>query len=222
MSGASPKTIAAREAFNTAGNLEARAYDIAVPSVKKRGDFLRDALSQGEFGFLGEALNASRASVGDLAATQQRSALAETRGGARDAAGGGNFGAQQLDPIGYGAKLAESMYSSRINQALTNVEQMDKTLGFMTGVGQEAGSAGLQAFANQFAGMEHMQNYNSTYANVLGALNAGGALYGAGRQAGWFNTNRTQGQFGGVTQSGQPYVQYSGGVSPGSFSGGMA
>jgi hypothetical protein len=91
------------------------------------------------------------------------------------------------------------MFSSRINEAQGNVEQMDKLLGMTTGAAQQAGSASLAAESNAIGAIPFMRQYDPTYANIVGALNAGGVAYGAANQAGWFNQKPAgnAGSFGG-------------------------
>lgn len=181
--GGNPAADAAEQASGMSGALARRAYGIGIPALKRQKAILGDAASQGEFGYLRDAFGASRALMGDAAASGQAGEAQAARLHNHAAEGGGNFSAA-INPAGYGAKLANAMFSSRITEATGNVEQMDKTLGFQIGLGQDAGSASMQALGNQIGAIPYMKNYNSTYANVLGAMNAAGAIYG-GVQSGF-------------------------------------
>ena len=186
--GISDRTRAGQEAFSTSEALSRAAYNLAVPAIRRQGGILNTALDQGEPGYLRDAFASSRAILTDSAASGERADLTSARMGARQAAGGGNFAAQQMDPSNYGARIAQALYSSRVNESQANIEQMDKTLGFMTGQAQETGSGSLAAMSNQLGAIPYMRAYDPTYANVIAALNAGASVYGAGNQAGWFNS----------------------------------
>jgi len=196
------------EAVQTARqNMEA-AYGIAIPGVRRQQGVLQAALAQGEPGYQKAAFDVSRGILGDAAATQEQSAVAQARGLSRQAAGGGNLAAQQAFGQNYGSRLAQAMYSSRINEASANVEQMDKVLGFMTGASQQAGSGALSAMGAQIGAIPYLRQYDPTYANVVAALNAGGTLYGVGQQAGWFNTKSQ------IPTTGNTFASVSQGMSP--------
>ncbi len=187
MSGQSDQERAANEAIATSSRLSREGYGIGIPAIHRQQGLLQTALAQGEPEYLQEAFGRSRALQGDAAAASGLSEVAQARGIGAKAAGGGNLGAQQAMGQGYGQKLAQAMFSSRINEAQGNVEQMDKLLGMTTGAAQQAGSASLAAESNAMGAIPFMRQYDPTYATMVGALNAGGVAYGAANQAGLFN-----------------------------------
>lgn len=103
----------------------------------------------------------------------------------RGAVGGGNFSAS-ISPSDAGSKLAQALYGTRVQEATGKIEEQDKLMGMALGQTQQTGSAAMAATGTELQNIGFMQPYNTKYANVLGALNVAGSVYGSGKSAGWF------------------------------------
>ena len=68
--------------------------------------------------------------------------------------------------------------------------------GMGLGQAQQAGSGAISAMGSQLGAIPTMQQYNTSYANVLGALNLGASLYGGLNQAGVFGSSTGLGGLG--------------------------
>ena len=161
-----------------------RSYGLALPTLGREYGLIQGALSQGEPDYLKSAYAATRGSERESMAQGGIGRLGASQGQKRGALAAGNVGA--VSPQMLGGQMAEALYGSRVQEASGNLEQMNKLLGFGLGQSQQAGSAALGATGTELQNIQGMRNYNPTYANILGALNLGGSIYGAGSQAGLF------------------------------------
>ena len=158
-----------------------------MPALQKQYGLLQSAMNQGEPAYMKEAISGASTTAGEQAALSGQAQIGQMGLQSHRAALGGNLGASVGTPEGMGAKIAQAMYAPRLVEAQSNIEQMDKLMGMGIGQGQQAGSGALTALGNQLQAIGGMRPYNAGYANILGALNAAGTIYGAGNQAGWFN-----------------------------------
>ena len=102
--------------------------------------------------------------------------------------------APNLPPELLGSSMAKALYGPRVSEAAGSIDQTNKLLGASLGMAGQTGSGALAATGNELQNIGKMQPYNSNYAAILGALNLGGSLYGAGAfgqgnysGAGWAN-----------------------------------
>lgn len=186
--GKSPQTAAAQEAEQEQMRLAGLAYPLGFEAMK--GEQAGISAMQGMGGetpAMREAFGGSRAGLLDAASLGGRDALKRGLTEERGATQAGNVGATLASPSEMGTSIARALYGSRIAEASGAIEERDKMLGFSAGQSQTAGSGALGAFGNTLQNIPLMQNFNSTSANLLGALNLGTSLYGAGTQAGLFS-----------------------------------
>lgn len=87
-----------------------------------------------------------------------------------------------------GQALARQISGSGTHQAGSRISQTLNLYNMAAGSAGQAGNASLGFAGNQIQAMSMMPNYNQTYANILGGVNAIGAGYGALNKAGAFNT----------------------------------
>jgi len=176
----SPQQDAFIEAAATARTLKERSYGIALPALATEYGSLNQALAQGgEPGYVKDAYQAARGGTMEDSALRQKAALGASQRGRSGIVGGGNVGAT-ISPQALGSDMAQALYGTRVQEAAGNISQVNKLMGIGLGQTQQAGSGALAATENQLQNISGMQNYNSTYAGILGALNLGGSLYGAG------------------------------------------
>ena len=183
----SPQSGAIKQANLQTQRLANEGYGIAMPAIKEQYKDLNTAMqSGGEPGFVTDAYRSARGGVMEgTALSQQAQRGDQVRQGQR-ARAGGSFTAS-IGPDMAGSKLAQALYGSRVTQAAGKIEEQDKLMGMALGQASQTGSGAMQAMGTQLQNIGYMQPYNSTYANVLGALNAAGSVYGAGKQQGWFS-----------------------------------
>lgn len=127
----------------------------------------------GEPAYVGQAFGTQRAGLTDANALQARAAQAMQLRGA----------ATPLDPTQLGTKLAQSLTSSSLNQAGSQIEQTLNLYNMAAGSAGQAGNASLGAANNQLAAMNMAPGFNPTYAAVMGGLAGAGGIYGAYNQA---------------------------------------
>lgn len=165
------------------------AYGLAIPAEKARQGYLNEALSTGgEPDYMKSAFGEQRTGLIEGGIDQQRLATQQGRTASEGAALGGNLQAGTTAGMQLGSKMADALYGSRMNEALGGLDQTNKLYTSMIGQSVQTGDAAYGAAGSQLANIGNMANYNKTYANVVGALNVGGSIYGAGSQAGWFNS----------------------------------
>ncbi len=187
--GKSPQRIAIENAAAQTKELGNQAYGIALPTIGSEYSKLNQAMGEGgQPQFISDAYNQARGGILEGSALSQEAARKDQMGARRGAVGGGNFSAS-ISPSDAGARLAQALYGTRVQQASGAIEQQDKLMQMALGQSAQTGSGALQATGNELQNIGYMQPYNSTYANVLGALNTAGTVYGAGKQAGWFSPN---------------------------------
>lgn len=186
---ASDQSSAAGQAARTQGQLANEAYGVAIPALSQQYGFLRGSIAEGgEPGYVRDAYAAQRTGIteglGRQGQMQERQALASGKA----AALGGNLNAS-LTPQTMGAQIADQLYSSRLNEGMGRVEQLNKLLAMGLGQSTQAGNAAIGAGQAQLQGIAGMPAYNSTYAKILAGLNVAGSAYGgyqgymAGQQA---------------------------------------
>ncbi len=190
--GGSPSQQWAEEFEKQAIAREAQAYSIGIPALQNQYQAIGAMQGMGgEPLALQQAYGGARAGLADAAALASRDALQRQLQGNAPAAAGGNIGASLATPADMGTGIARALYGSRITEATGALEEQQKLFGEALGQAQTAGSGMTSAMGAQLGAIPTMQQYNTSYANVLGALNLGASLYGAGQQAGWFGGGNT-------------------------------
>lgn len=188
--GKSPQTTAAEQEQTQLERLASRAYPLGFEAIRGEQAGISTMMGVGgEPTALREAFGGSRAGLLDASVIGQDDALRRERAENRGAAQSGNLAATLGSPADAGTAIARALYGSRITEGMGAIEERDKLLGMSLGQSQTTGSGSLAAFGNELRNIPMMQNYNSSYANVLGALNLGASIYGAGSQAGWFSSS---------------------------------
>lgn len=158
-----------------------QAYGIALPALGTEYGALNQALqTAGEPGYIKSAYGAARGGAREDLALAGNEALKASYAKQRGTTQGG----ANLNPTLLGSQMAQALYGPRVQEAAGQLEQMNKLFGASIGQAQQTGSGALAATGNELANIGNMRNYNATYANVLGALNAGASIYGAYGQQG--------------------------------------
>jgi hypothetical protein len=195
--GSSDSQAASQSAFSDQARLSARGYGIAMPALATQAGSIQQALALGgEPGYVKDAFEASRAGEIDAGTNLQRGAIAQADRQAKGAVAGGNMGAA-LNPSAMGSGLADALFGSRVNQAASRLDETNKLYGLEAGQAAQTGSASIGAEGQAIGAIGGMRAYNPTYANILGALNAGGAVYGGFNQSNAnqaFMTNQAAGR----------------------------
>ena len=177
----SEQSGAATGASRAQSALAKQAYGVAIPAMKDQYSLLNAAMAQGgEPEFMRAAFDQQRTGVSEGMIDQQQGqarGVASQMGGA---AQGGNLMAA-LSPAmgGGGAQIAQQLYGSRVNEAMGQIEQMNKLRGMAMGQSVQAGSGSIAAGGAQLQGISGMPAYNQTLALALGAANLGMTGYGA-------------------------------------------
>lgn len=173
---------AATQAVRTQGNLAKYMYSLALPAMKDQFGYINQSLKEGgEPGYVRDAYELQRTAITDALSRQGQAARSGALAQSGQAVRGGNVTAG-LTPEGMGAKIADQVYASQLNQGLGKIEQMNKLMQLSMGQTVQAGSASIGAGQAQLQGIAGMNPYNSTYAGVLAAANLAGTGYGAYQQ----------------------------------------
>lgn len=195
--GGAPSQLAAQSAENQAMYRARQSYSVGMPGLAEQKSGI-DWMQQqgGEPRALQQAFGGARAGMLDAATLAGKDSLARTQQENRGASIGGNIGAGLATPSDMGSSIARAMYGSRLTEAMGSIEEQNKMMGMQLGQTQTSGSGALSALGSQLTAIPTMQNYNSSYANVLGALNLGASVYGGLNQAGAFAGNQPTGAAG--------------------------
>lgn len=168
-------------------NRSARAFSTGFPLLQKGMGMAQQAINLGgEPVYMGQAIEGATANAQDaafLTARQQEQGFAS---GARPLAAGGNLSAA-LSPESYGAKMAQIVANSGVSRQNARIGNLLDAAG--VGIGQASGAGQLQtqALGNQLGAISMRPTVDPTYANVLAAVNAAGAVYGGVQKAGWLS-----------------------------------
>ncbi len=168
-----------QQATSDTERLMGRAYGIAIPAMRTEYGAINQALALGgEPDYLKGAYAEERTGLLDRASSGEAADIAKMGRATEGATYGGNVGAS-LSPLAVGRSLADVLYGSRVNEAAGKVEEINKLYGLGVGQAAQAGSAAAGAESARAGYATMMPQYNSTYANILGALNLGSTIYGA-------------------------------------------
>ena len=164
------------------GEYAKRSYDVGFSSLRNQQALLAGA--QAEPGYVRDAFAAQRAGLQEGLIGQGQGEVQASLAAGQGALQGGNT-QNALSPDVMGAKMAQALYSSRVQEGLGGIEQANKILQMKMGQSVMAGNQAQGAAGNELRNISMLPNYNRTYANVLGAVNAAGAIYGGFNQGGW-------------------------------------
>ena len=179
MSQQSPGEKASNQAYKVASETAKTGYGIGIPGITSEiGGVTAGLQAGGEPSYLTSAWAGQRTGVAEALAGQDAASGAASAAGSKGAVLGGNVGAG-LVPPSYGAKLAQALTGSRVNEALGKLQETTSLMGLGLGAGATAGNAGLRAGGAQLNAISMMQPYNTGTANVLGGLSLAGGMYGA-------------------------------------------
>ena len=185
-----------------------KSYEVGFQGLDAQQRLLRTA--EAEPGYVRDAFTAQRAGITEGGVVQGGRDIQAQLAATQQAAQGGNT-TGNLAPDQMGAKMAQALYSSRLQEGIGKIEQANKLMGMRLGQSVQTGSAALGAAGNQLQNISLMPNYNPTYANVLGALNLAGTVYGGFANRPGAPSN--PGTLGGIPQTGPD----SGGVPYGAW-----
>lgn len=157
------------------------AYDVGFGGLRNQQNLLQSA--QAEPGYLKDAFGQQRAGLQEGILGQSTPGIQQQLAATQGAAQGGNTQGN-LSSDAMGARMAQALYSSRIQEGLGSIEQANKIMSMKMGLATNAGNEALGAAGNQLRNIALEPNYNRTYANVLGGINAAGAVYGGLNQGG--------------------------------------
>jgi len=179
MSQQSPGEGASADAYAAASQTAQAGYGIGIPALQGQISGINAGLAGGgEPSYLTGAWAGQRTGLADALAGQDAASSATSAAGSKAAVAGGNVGAG-LVPPSYGAKLAQALTGSRVNEAMGKLQETTSLMGMGLGASGTAGNAGLRAGGTQLSAISMMKPYNQGTANILGAASAAGGIYGA-------------------------------------------
>lgn len=189
-----------------------RAFNMGLPMFQRGLGMAQGAIAQGgEPAYLTRALDNAQANAQDATYLGDSSEAVAAIFGQKGTVAGGNTG-QALTPETLGAKMARLIAGSETSRVQGRIGQIMDAAGVGIGQAGAAGEIQTRALSNQLGAISLMPKQDPTYSAVLAAVNAGGAVYGAGKQAGWWGapnaqlqplgTQRTYLSFGGAAPSG--------------------
>lgn len=168
------------------------AFNMGLPLFQKGIGMAQSVINEGgEPAFLGRALDNAQANAKDATYLNDTAEQVAAIFGRKGAVAGGNTG-QALAPENLGAKLARLIAGSETSRAQARVGQMLDAAGVGIGQAGTAGELQTRALSNQLGAISLLPKSDPTYSAVLAAVNAGGAVYGAGQQAGWWGQPNAQ------------------------------
>ncbi len=180
----SPQSGSAANAARMNESMAKAGYDIGIPATQQRNALLTKGLAEGGMpDYMKAAFDVQRTGLQEGGANVAQQQRAQMLTAAEPAIAGGNQ-QQALSAGALGSKLADALYGSRVQQGLGGIDQMNKLMTMGLGGSAATGSQAIGAAGNDLRAIGMMQNYNPTYAAVLGGANLVGAGYGAYKQAG--------------------------------------
>ena len=195
----SAKSQASQNFVIGTGQAAKQAYDTGFSGLSAQQQLLRGAEAEPQY--LKDAFSVQRAGITEGGVVQGQRDMQAQLGATQQAAQGGNTSGN-LSPDQMGAKMAQALYSSRLQEGIGKIEQANKLMGMRLGQSQQTGSAAIGAAGNALQNISLMPNYNPTYANVLGALNLAGTVYGGFANRGPAQNAGLGGWGGGATGAG--------------------
>ena len=167
-----------QRALESAQNLQRQYTTTGLNSANTEKNSINQGLAGGESPLIASAFAAQRAGISDSAADQSRAARQTQAEGSKKALSGGNA-FSLFSPSDIGAKLANALYGSKFAEGQADLGQKMNLMNMAMGGAGTAGNAGMQAGQSQLGAIGFLPNYNTTYANVLGAAAGAGSVYGA-------------------------------------------
>ena len=177
----SDQSNASADATRVNQELASKAYGIGIPALQSQLGVINAGLAGGG-PQLGPAFEQQRVGLTQGATDKQSADYAASAGAGKAAAQGGNIGAS-VGPRDLGANLARSLTNSKLQEGMAGIEEHNNLLGMGLGAANQGTNTSLNAAGQQLNAIGMMPNYNTTYANILGAANAAYAGYGAYNQA---------------------------------------
>lgn len=185
----SPRNTAATNAAVQYQQLSKEGYGMGTPAIEARNAALMPAMRQAQLGYLPsymqDAFATQRAGMQEGVAAQERGAIQRQDAGAKSAVAGGNL-SSTMNPAQMGQVLADAMTGSRVQQGMATINQANSLMSMGMGGAGQAGNAAIGAAGNNLSAISMMAQNNPTYTGILGAVNAAGTIYGAGKQGGWW------------------------------------
>ena len=177
----SPRSNEMADAARTNRGLAEQSYGTGLPALKAQLGYIKDAREGSLQKFLDPAFNSQRGGISDAGAYSERTSLQQRLAQQKVAGGGGNTLAA-LTPSEMGAKLANALSTSRVNQGLGNLEESNKLLQMQLGQTVQTGNSGIMAGSQQLQAAGMMPNVDPLYASILGGANVAGSVYGGFNQ----------------------------------------
>jgi hypothetical protein len=177
----SPKSNEMADAARTNRGLAEQSYGVGLPALKAQLGYIKDAQGGSLKKFVDPAYASQRGGLSDASAYSERASLQQRLAQQKVSGAGGNSLAM-LSPSDMGAKLANALTTSRVNQGLGNLEESNKLLQMQLGQTVQAGNSGIAAGSQQLQAASMMPNVDPLYASILGGANAAGAIYGGFNQ----------------------------------------
>ena len=178
----SEQSKSAQNSANTYGYYQRVFSDIGQQGLAQTNALTDQGLAEGgQPAYMKQGFDTQRAGLIDEGARVGRAGIQGQLAQQKVALAGGNPSAAFAGQ-GQGANLADSLYSSQLQQGMAGIDQLNKLMGYKLGGTQQAGSVAMGAAGSSLKAMQMLPNYNQTYANVLGGANALGALYGGYQQ----------------------------------------
>lgn len=171
----SERSSGSAELARISGQYSQRAYDTGFAGLQTHQDLLANA--EAEPGYLQNAFEQQRTGLAEGAIQGGQGEIQGQLAASQGAAQGGNTSANLTNST-MGARMAQALHSSRLQESLGKIEQANKLMGMRMGQSVQAGSEALGAAGNQLRDISMTPNYNPTYASVLAGLNTAGSIYG--------------------------------------------
>jgi hypothetical protein len=182
------------------------AYGLGIPMRRAQSEAIMPGLRQSLGGelpsYMENAFDAQRTGIAEGITAKERQQIGAQDMAAKGAVRGGNL-ASAMNPAQMGSALADAMMGSRVNQGMATINQANTLMSMGLGGAAQTGNQAVGAAGQQLQAISMLPNYNPTYAAVLGGVNAAGAIYGAGKQGGWWGGGNTAPA--GTPPSGTPY-----------------
>ena len=164
-------------AYQTLSDTSQQYYGVAIPAMERRQQSAQAALAQGESPLMAGAFQAQRAGLTEGLTGQEAAADSQKMRASKSALSGGNA-FSMLHPAEIGSKLANALWGSKYTEGQADIENRLGLMSAIMGGSAMAGNAGLQVAGNQLGAIQHLPNYNETYANIVGGASLGASVYG--------------------------------------------
>jgi len=172
------QNAASEQALQANQQLAQNYYGVATGALGDRQNSINAGLAQGESPLISSAFTAQRAGLTNtMAGNAQTQKQGQLEGSKKALSGGNEFA--NLTPSDIGSQLANALYGSKFAEGQADIGQKMSLMNMAMGGAGSAGNAGLGAAQNQLGAIRYLPNYNTTYANVLGAAAGAGSVYGA-------------------------------------------